>query len=180
MARFRNSKEGATIVESCLVMAFLCLILFGVLQVSILTAASEVLVYASSAGVRCATIGYDDAMVYKATRIGALANMGAKQLSWDDEEDRIQEYLYYSDNIGNGGAMSYISDTYWNSMPTDQDSYVEWEDEKIRATVVQYYPLTFPFVGAFYGESTTELSVQSLASDLELMMEDHADLYLLD
>ncbi len=65
----RHHKAGATILESCIVMILLCLILFSILQVSILTAANEVLVYSASAAMRCATVGYDEAMVQKTARI---------------------------------------------------------------------------------------------------------------
>ena len=80
MPSVRHRKAGATIIESSLVMVLLCLILFSILQVSVLTAANEVLIYSASSAARCATVGYDRTMVIKTSRIAALPSMGPKQL----------------------------------------------------------------------------------------------------
>ena len=67
--------EGAAMVESCIVIILLCLILFGMLQLSIVTAAHDVNIYAASCGVRCAAVGYDNDMVEKSIRVAALSGM---------------------------------------------------------------------------------------------------------
>ena len=66
MSRKTENKRGAALVESCLVLVMLCLILFGVLQVSYLVGARDVLSYASMASARSAQVGYNDLMVEKA------------------------------------------------------------------------------------------------------------------
>ncbi|MDF7826458.1 pilus assembly protein [Pontiellaceae bacterium B12227] len=174
----RQHKAGATIIESCIVMILLCLILFSILQVSILTAANEVLVYSASAAMRCATVGYDEAMVTKTARIALLPNMGPKRIESGEEEFRIRSYLAYADNTGRSGVMSYIHEDYWNSVEQDGDVVPDLNDEVLDVALVQHYPMTMPFVGAFYNRDTTELSSEHLDPDREMQMENHSALYL--
>lgn len=170
MREFRKRCEGAAMVESCLVMVLLCLILYGILQVSILTAAHDVMVYATSCGLRCATIGYNDEMVKKTVRVAALPNMGPKVLNYAEEQLRIQEYLALAEHAEENVTMGYISDLYWQSLDVEDPQLGDYVELKVN----QRYPMVFPFVGAIYNEDHTELS----SEPLEMRIENHAALYL--
>jgi hypothetical protein len=69
-------KRGQALIESCLVIAIVCLIFFGVFQISQLFAAQEVLDYASGRGARAITVGFNRFMVDKTVRVGVIANAG--------------------------------------------------------------------------------------------------------
>lgn len=71
-----KSKAGAALVESCLVIIMLCLILFGMLQVSYLIGARDVIAYASVGVARSASVGFDDFMLYKAARMFTIPTAG--------------------------------------------------------------------------------------------------------
>ena len=60
-----GSKQGSALVESCLVMALLCLILFGILQVVYLVSARNVINYSAVATAKAASIGLNDFMLFK-------------------------------------------------------------------------------------------------------------------
>ena len=64
----KGHKEGSAIVESCLVMAILCLVLFGILQVSYIIAARNVVNYSAVATARAASVGLNDFMLHKVSR----------------------------------------------------------------------------------------------------------------
>jgi hypothetical protein len=166
----RKNREGAAMVESCIVMVLLCLILYGILQVSLVTAASDVLVYAASAGARCATIGYDETMVGKTVRIAAMANMGPKRIGLAEERYWIKEYLSKASSASERSLLPHIDDEYWNSLGEPEYSL----DDYVKMGLSQRYPLAFPLVGAIYNRNYTDLSTD----DLDLRMENHADLYL--
>ncbi|NQT93608.1 MAG: pilus assembly protein [Lentisphaerae bacterium] len=72
-----NSRAGQSLVESCLVIGIACLLFFGLIQVSQLFAAREVLYHAAARGARAKTVGFNRWMVHKAIRIGTIPNAGA-------------------------------------------------------------------------------------------------------
>lgn len=69
-------KAGQSLVEACIIMMLLCLIFFGLLQVSQLSVSREVLDYAASCGVRARTVGFNDFMCGKVIRVAAIPNAG--------------------------------------------------------------------------------------------------------
>jgi len=71
-----GSRAGQSLIESCLVIGFACLLLFGLLQISQLFAAREVLYHAAARGARAKTVGFNRWMVTKAVRVGAIPNAG--------------------------------------------------------------------------------------------------------
>ena len=75
--RIPNSrKQGSALVESCLVMALLCLILFGILQVVQVVAARNVINYSAVATARAATVGLNDFMLFKVSRYATIPTAG--------------------------------------------------------------------------------------------------------
>lgn len=69
-------KQGSAMVESCLVIAMLCLILFGLLQVSYLVSARNIINYSSLVAVRSAAVGLDESMVRTVIHYATLPTAG--------------------------------------------------------------------------------------------------------
>ena len=70
------SRAGQSLIESCIVVAVLCLLLFGMLQVSHLYMVSEVLDYAATAGARAHSVGFNPFMVEKTIQTAAIPAAG--------------------------------------------------------------------------------------------------------
>lgn len=63
-------------LESCLVIAVMALVLFGLLDISRQFMAREVLHYSASAGARAHAVGFNDFMIYKVMRTAAIPVAG--------------------------------------------------------------------------------------------------------
>ena len=74
--RSRPGCRGQALIESCLAIGLLCLVLMGLFQLAQLFLARQILDYAAARGARARTVGFNDFMVSKTVRIGALANAG--------------------------------------------------------------------------------------------------------
>jgi len=68
--------EGQALIESCIVIGLICLLLMGLFQLAQLFMAREILDYAAGRGARAKAVGFNDFMVDKIVRIGAIANAG--------------------------------------------------------------------------------------------------------
>ncbi len=71
-----TNRSGQSLIESCLAVALICVLLLGLLQVSQLLAAKEILNHASARAARARTVGFDDWMAYKAARVAVIPNAG--------------------------------------------------------------------------------------------------------
>jgi len=71
-----GQKQGAAMVESCIVMVLLCLILFGILQVSYVVAARNVVSYTAIATARAASVGLNDFMLHKVSHYASIPTAG--------------------------------------------------------------------------------------------------------
>ncbi|MDD5678103.1 MAG: pilus assembly protein [Kiritimatiellae bacterium] len=69
--------EGQALIESCIVIGVICLLLMGLFQLAQLFMAQEILDYSAGRGARAKSVGFNDFMVWKTIRIGAIANAGA-------------------------------------------------------------------------------------------------------
>ncbi len=74
MAHDRHPRAGQALIESCLVIGLICLLLAAVFQLAHLVVAQD---YAAARGARARAVGFNDFMVAKTVRIGALGNAGA-------------------------------------------------------------------------------------------------------
>ncbi len=74
--RLIASQGGQSLIEACLAMGILCLVFFGLFQLSQLAAAREVLNHAAARGARAKTVGFNHFMVSKAVRVAAIPNAG--------------------------------------------------------------------------------------------------------
>ena len=72
----RVVRHGQALIEACLVLAVVCLSLFGLFELSLLYSAQEILDYAAARGARAETVGFNRFMVQKTEHIGAIPNAG--------------------------------------------------------------------------------------------------------
>jgi hypothetical protein len=72
----KSSKRGQSLIEACLAMGVICVVFFGLFQISQLAAAREILHHAAARGARAKTVGFNEFMVAKAIRVAAIPNAG--------------------------------------------------------------------------------------------------------
>jgi len=181
-------KEGAAIVESSLVIIMLCLILFGVLQVSYLIMSRDVISFSAFASARALTVGMNEEFVERVARVTTIPTAGppfnsglrshaelaqdAPGRMWDRavsngaESDQfwyehylIPWYLGAEDESELAGILNYRN---WVS----DDTAVKAESseagaEEAEVTVSQYVPLAFPFAQAFFHDSDMGMMLRS-------------------
>ena len=73
--RFHH-KRGSALLESCIVVALLCLILFGLLQVSYVVSSRNIISYSSIVAARAAAVGLDEDMVKTTLHYATIPTAG--------------------------------------------------------------------------------------------------------
>ena len=172
-----GSRSGQGLIESCLVVALVCLILFGVFQVSQLFASQEILDYAAQKGARARTVGFNRFMVEKTIRVGAIPNAGVlvnpsytggPAREHELETARIPLYLG-ADNEGRLRAiLDYAS---WNTI--QEGPHYSLANGTLLETVRQEVPLVYAFHRAFYSDDFVTLAGTNT-------LDEHYTLYLDD
>ena len=172
------SRSGQSLIETCLVMALVCLVFFSVFQISQLFAAQEVLDYAAGRGARARTVGFNDFMVEKTIRVGAIPNAGvmvnpgyqggpAREHAM--EKARIPLYLG-GENWGRLGAI--LDYKEWDSIRSRY--HTSLGNGTLMVTVGQDYSLTNnPFHRTYYaGDSIPLRGTNTLDEHFTLYMDD--------
>ena len=174
-----SGRAGQSLIESCLVLAIVCLAFFGVFQISQLFAAQEVLHYAAGRGARAKVVGFNQFMVFKTIRVGAIPNAGrlcnpatgggpAAQHAM--ETARIPLYMG-AENQGELGAILDYEDwatIHYNGLPAPL------ADGTLRLDIGQTVPLDkYPFHRAFYAADSLDMTGTSY-------LDNHYPLYLDD
>ncbi|VGO21501.1 TadE/TadG family type IV pilus assembly protein [Pontiella sulfatireligans] len=163
-------------VESCLVIMMLCLILFGLLQVSYVVAARNVLQYAAAATVRAAAVGLNDSMLEKVSYYVSIPTAGpintpsgirSTALPGDTMGERfdhaisrtntpesaqgwyevaVREQFHLADETEWRGILNYDN---WNGSDARIRSSTSYQNDLITTTIRQMVPMTYPFSRAF-------------------------------
>jgi hypothetical protein len=71
-----RQRAGQSLIETCVVLGLVCLLFFGLLQVSQLSAAREVLYHAAARAARAKTVGFNAWMVRKCVLVASIPNSG--------------------------------------------------------------------------------------------------------
>lgn len=165
-------------VESCLVMALLCLILFGILQVVYVVAARNVINYSAVATARAASVGMNDFMLTKVKRYTTIPTAGPVitpsgfekvrpegEFAGDmlmnsmsrkkrirsplgDYEVGIKEAYHLAGVASHSQLLDY--ENWQHEESRVQGSYIRDGDGLISLTVEQYVPLSLPFARLFF------------------------------
>jgi hypothetical protein len=140
-------QRGATLIEASIVIVVVSLVFFGLLQVSLLINASQVLDFAAFTAARSKTVGFHDGIVYKAFRVSNIPNAGkmlvpATGLTQEQqlavEKQRIPWYLQ------DIAALDY---QYWQDISM---IYPVVNDDALIVATQQRYPMNIPMYQAFY------------------------------
>jgi hypothetical protein len=172
-----EKKEGSAIVESCLAIIMLCLILFGLLQVSYLIMARDVISFSAFASARALTVGMSEEFVERVARVTTIPSAGPPYNSsiaqytpladgavgerWDSavatspgsnqfwyEHYYIPWYLGAEDESQLDTILNYH---YWRSTDTAVTAQSSAAGEEYaEVTVSQNVPLVFPFARVFF------------------------------
>jgi len=170
-----QGQAGQALVESCIVIALVCLILSGFFQLSQLYAAKEISAHACFRGARAKTVGFNDFMVAKVVRTATIPNAG--KMTFPEiyggplgqmamERGMIPLYLDADWSMLDGILQYEDWDTISCSCPDDLGPNLQF-------SVAQDMPLRFfpAMFGAFYDNNTIPVGT-------ELEMDNHASLYL--
>lgn len=196
IANCQFRKSGQAMLESCLVIALLSLILFGILQVARISVARETLDYAAVAGARARTVGFNDFMIHKVVRVANIPNAGAMETpelvrntggawgdlrpgeAWDTALRATPGSPQYE--LERSRIPLYLAAEHGGQLPAILD-YADWDelrysvsqpaDPSIRVDTRQEIPLNLPFHRAYY--AADEVTLEG-----EATLEYHSSLYL--
>lgn len=195
----RGNVHGSSLVEACLAIGMMCLIFFGLFQISRVFAAYEILHYAAARGARAATVGFNRWMVAKCVRVGAIPNAG-KLIEPGVEEDPylatlvssykpgpLWERVLHEVPVSLKYEIERVRIPHYLGSETPERArfildYSEWDKITlsinkliggIHAVVHQEYPLRIPLHRTFYAADDIGLRGESY-------LENHYELYLDD
>lgn len=204
----RRSTAGQALIETCLVMIVVCLILFGLFQLSQLAASREVLDYAAVAGARARAVGFNDFMVHKVVRAAAIPNAGellepeidrdpAEAARWGTERPGdLWDYALRAQPVSPQYAAEssriplYLGAEDWSWLPGILD-YEDWDTvdhtlteypgvELVTSRASQETPLRFPMHRAFYDADSVRLRSGNDRNGDDVILDSHYSLYLDD
>ncbi len=173
--RRRRNRSGQSLVESTLFIVLICLIFFGVFQLSQLTAARQVLQYAAFAAARSRAVGYNRWIVDKALHVSAIPLAGAMRAPETDLRPREQLRAEIS------AIPAYLQAYYPGEALHQVLDYEEWDGldftisgdrgALLRMSVRARYPLRLPMHRAFYAADEVTLRATNV-------LDNHYPVYL--
>jgi len=198
-----SPKNGQSLIESCLAMFIICILFFGLFQISQLAAGREILYHAAARGARAKTVGFNRFMVSKSIRVASIPNAG-KLISPDfvNEDFTLRDMIatlrpgeLWNEILTNATPSSLQQDLesaripeYMNSENYARASYIldyeDWDSivpnvprnssaDILEVEVSQQYPLRIPLHRAFYAADSVDLRGISA-------IENHYPLYIDD
>lgn len=204
MSRTRTRRSGQSLIESMIVVVIVCLIFFGLFQVSQIYAAKAVLTLAANSAARARMVGFNDFMVYKVARAASIPNAGRIETPAVTRSGGMANFVQTETpgtvwnmalRAGQPGSPQYqmewsriplyLSATRWGDLPAILE-YENWDDiyfaegsgspDLILARVRQDYELVWPFVRTFYAND--RVSLDSGGAGGFVVREKHYPLYL--
>ena len=199
----KTGSAGQSMIETSLAMFLICLIFFGLFQISRLTAARETLFHAAACGARAKTVGFNRFMVSKSIRVAAIPNAGRMTApEYDNLDPALRQMMatlrpgeMWDEVVQNSNPSSVQADLERARIPEYLSSenyaranfilnYEDWDTinfsiphnlfgDILKLSVSQNYPLRLPFHRAFYAADSVNLTGTST-------IENHYPLYLDD
>jgi Flp pilus assembly protein TadG len=185
-------------IEAAVVMVLISFLLLGVVEVSRVFAAKQILDHAASTGARAQAVGFNEFMTYKVVRAATIPNAGplvtpdlqrpGSNFDWgtatagDAWDQAIYGATTRSHTIDTELARVplYLGTTDWNQLPGTLD-YEDWDTVRwpvnthlngmVSTVVRQDFPLHMPMHRAFYNDDEVELRSRAWQAD-------HQSLYL--
>lgn len=177
---------GQSLIESCIVIGILCLLLMGLFQLSQFFMAQEILHYAAGRGARAKAVGFNEFMVFKTVRVGAIANAGpitSPEMAAQGPSPltlnlgtRFQTRFPVSVSSGpiaqrtvERSRIPLFLAADWSGQLSAILNYEDWSDisyayveqaspSLLSFSVHQHFPLKFAFHQAFYADETIPLT----------------------
>lgn len=161
--RLRKSETGQSIVEGTLCLLFLCLLIFGLLQIFYISVAQLFTDYSGFFAARSATVGFAPYIVTRTARASAVAASGTPPSPGvsgrTPSSGEGGEYLWIKDYQAGRRGLSY---PYWDGSTNLSNSANTQGD--VATSYVQFnnYPLDFPMRSAF--TSSDSIDIHSTAN----------------
>jgi len=108
----QRERAGQAIIEACFAIGIICLLFFGMLQVSLLFAAREVLSHSAARAARAKTVGFNRFMVSKVAHVAAIPNAGRMLVPDIDASDPVLLELVTERTPG----------VLWDTVLTEEDA----------------------------------------------------------
>lgn len=190
MSKLPKGKSGAALIESCIVIIMLCIIVFGLLQISYIIASRNVLSYTSFATSRAAAIGLNDFMLLKVSRYASIptsgpinrpsglstSNLGPGNMGDQFARSYTRKYspesaqglyevavkrdFHLADIDEYRAILNY--DNWDGDSAASARAWVDYSDNLVYAWVAQSVPMTFPFARLFARHLTANGSMVSV------------------
>jgi hypothetical protein len=90
---FRRARDGQSLIESCVIICLIGVLFAGLLQISQLFAAREILHHAAARGARAKTVGFNWWMVEKSIRVASIPNAGRLIEPAFENEDFVLRFM---------------------------------------------------------------------------------------
>ena len=108
----RRRGNGQALVETIIVLFFICILFFLVLDYARLLNCKTILDYAAARCARARTVGFNDFMILKTARLGVMSVSGKCLTQFDDEDPDAQPSTEMLRNrMGSYLQTSFISET---------------------------------------------------------------------
>lgn len=88
-SRIQNMKRGQAMIETLIAIALICVVFFGIMQISNLSVSREIIYHAAARGARAKTVGFNSWMVQKSVRVAAIPNSGKMITPQFDNTDPV-------------------------------------------------------------------------------------------
>lgn len=188
--RRHAGESGQSLIESCLVIAVLCVLFFGMVQMSRLFVAGEIIDFAAARGARAKAVGFNDFMIYKVVRVATIANAGPmKTPGFSGSQFRVErrQIPLYLGAEYKGRLKAILDYEDWETVEDPEVRMASLDPPEVAVRVRQYYPLKVPMHRMFFADDNMWLESRmgtggrfegSLES--EVKMGGHYALYLDD
>jgi hypothetical protein len=136
----RCAVRGQAMIESCLVIIFLCLLFLGLFQMAHAYVAREVLNHAAARAARAKTVGFNRWMVEKTMRVAAIPNAGRLLVPSADGNPEMGEAL---NTMGPGALWDFALQSTPRAASLDTElaripEYLASEDEDRAENLLDY------------------------------------------
>ena len=135
-----TARDGQSLIETCLAMLVICLVFAGLMQISQIFAAKEILQHAAARGARAKTVGFNQWMVQKVVRVASIPNAGKMLVPpFDYADPRIEQMLATNPGVLWMNVVRVIPSSIQYGIEKGRiPDYLDSDDEGIANHVLKY------------------------------------------
>lgn len=167
----RGGEKGQTISEAVMCMLFICLVLFGLLQIFYIFVAQMITDYSAFCAARSRSVGFADYLVSRNARVAAIGASGPLVYPEGAEYNTDPLSLFAAERVRIPEYMQgsrWLEYEYWGTNSSNEEntslgiSAGTDTTPNVQATVsFRNYPFNFPMRAAFSGSETLDISKQA-------------------